>query len=323
MKAVLYAKYGPPEVLQLAEVAKPIPKGDEVLIKVHATTVTPSDCLMREGTSLMGRILLGGRKPREKFRILGIELAGEIEAVGKEVQRFKPGDQVYGFRGFGTGAYAEYKCMPEKASLAIKPVNLTYAEAAAVVDGATTALFFLRDKGNIQHGQKVLINGASGSIGTAAVQLARYFGAEVTGICSTSNVEWVKALGADHVIDYTREDFTRRGDIYDLIFDTVGKSSFSRCKRVLNENGRYLVTKGNMLTNYLLTRLTAVVGGKKFIYGMSIEKTEALMFLTELIETGRLQPVIDRCYPLEQIVEAHRYVDQGHKKGNVVITVTH
>jgi NADPH:quinone reductase-like Zn-dependent oxidoreductase len=323
MKAVLYAKYGPPEVLQLADVAKPIPEDGEVLIKVHATTVTPSDCLMREGTSVMGRILLGVRKPREKFRILGIELAGEIEAVGKEVQRFKPGDQVYGFRGFGTGAYAEYKCMPEKASLAIKPVNLTYAEAAAVVDGATTALFFLRDKGNIQHGQKVLINGASGSIGTAAVQLARYFGAEVTGICSTSNVEWVKALGADHVIDYTREDFTRSDETYDLIFDTVGKSSFSRCKEVLKENGRYLLTQGNMLANYLLMRWTAVVGGKKFIYGMSIEKTEALMFLTELIETGRLQPVIDRCYPLEQIVEAHRYVDQGHKKGNVVITVTH
>lgn len=321
MKAIVYTQYGPPDVLRLKEVEKPTPKDNEVLIKIHATTVTPSDVLMRSGESVIGRIILGLRKPREKFRILGTELAGEIESVGKDVKRFRQGDQVYGFRGFGTGAYAEYKCMPEKGSLAMKPANLTYEEATAAVDGASTALFFLRDKGNIQSGQKVLIIGASGCIGSFAVQLARHFGAEVTGVCSTTNVELVKSLGADWVIDYTQEDFTQNGETYDLIFDTAGKSSFSRCKGSLKKNGRYLLTTGNMLANYVLTLWTSMVGSKKFVFGLSIEKTEALIFLKELIEAGKIKPVIDRCYPLEQIAEAHRYVDTGHKKGNVVITV--
>jgi NADPH:quinone reductase-like Zn-dependent oxidoreductase len=321
MKAIVYQEYGPPEVLQLAEVEKPTPKDNEVLIRIHATTVTPSDGLMRSGESVMGRIILGLTKPRRKFRILGTELAGEIESVGKDVKRFRPGDQVYGFRGFGTGTYAEYKCMSENGSLAIKPANLTCEEAAAVVDGASTALFFLRDKGNIQSGQKVLIIGASGCIGSFAVQLARHFGAEVTGVCSTTNVELVKSLGADRVIDYAQEDFTQNGETYDLIFDTAGKSSFSRCKRSLKKNGRYLLTTGNMLANYVLTLWTSRVGRQRFVFGLSIEKTEALIFLKELIEAGKIKPVIDRCYPLEQIAEAHRYVDTGHKKGNVVITV--
>jgi NADPH:quinone reductase-like Zn-dependent oxidoreductase len=321
MKAIVYTQYGPPEVLQLAEVEKPTPKDNEVLIRIHATTVTPSDGLMRSGESVMGRIILGLTKPRRKFRILGTELAGEIESVGKNVKRFRPGDQVYGFRGFGTGTYAEYKCMSENGSLAIKPANLTCEEATAVVDGASTALFFLRDKGNIQSGQKVLIIGASGCIGSFAVQLARHFGAEVTGVCSTTNAELVKSLGADRVIDYTQEDFTKNNETYDIIFDTAGKSSFSRCKSSLKKNGRYLLTTGNMLANYILTLWTSMVGSKKFVFGLSIEKTEALIFLKELIEAGKIKPVIDRCYPLEQIAEAHRYVDTGHKKGNVVITV--
>jgi NADPH:quinone reductase-like Zn-dependent oxidoreductase len=321
MKAIVYTQYGPPDVLQLKEVEKPTPKDNEVLIRIHATTVTPSDVLMRSGESVMGRIILGLRKPRNKFRILGTELAGEIESVGKDVKRFRSGDQVYGFRGFGTGTYAQYKCMSEKGSLAIKPANLTYEEATAVVDGASTALFFLRDKGNIQSGQKVLIIGASGCIGSFAVQLARHFGAEVTGVCSTTNVELVKSLGADRVIDYTQEDFTQNGETYDLIFDTAGKSSFSRCKGSLKKNGCYLLTTGNMLANYVLTLWTSIVGSQKFVFGLSIEKTEALIFLKELIEAGKIKPVIDRCYPLEQIAEAHRYVEKGHKKGNVVITV--
>lgn len=322
MQAIVYEKYGPPEVLQLKEVEKPVPRDNEVLIRVYVTTVTTADCMMRKAETFMSRIILGFRTPRKKYRIPGIELAGEIEAVGKGVTRFRKGDQVYGFRGFGTGACAEYKCMPEKGSLALKPANLTYEEAAATVDGATTALFFLRDKGHIQRGQKILIIGASGSIGTFAVQLSRYFGADVTGVCSGTNVELVKSLGADRVIDYMKEDFTQNGETYDIIFDTVGKSSFSRCKRSLKNNGRYLVTTGGgFLHYYALTLWTSLVGGKKFIFAMSVEKTEALMFLKELIEAGKIKPVIDRCYPLAQIVEAHRYVEKGHKKGNVVITL--
>ncbi len=320
MKAIVYTKYGPPDVLQLKEVAKPVPKDDEVLIKVHATTVTTADGMMRRGDSLISRIILGLRKPRRKFKIPGLELAGEIESVGKNVKRFMKGDQVYGFTGFGPGAYAEYKCMPEKGSLVIKPTNMTYEEAAAVVDGASTALFFLRDKANIQSGEKVLINGASGSIGTFAVQLAKYFGAEVTGVCSTANLELVKSLGANKVVDYTKQDFTKNGETYDIIFDTVGKSSFSRCKGSLKKNGRYIVTVMG-LTPLVQTLWTRVVGGKKVIFTMSIEKTEALIFIKELIEAGKLKPVIDKCYPLEQIADAHRYVEKGHKKGNVVITV--
>jgi NADPH2:quinone reductase len=320
MKAMVYEAYGPPDVLQLKEVPKPVPKNNEVLIRVYATTTMPSDCLARRGESFLGRIILGLRRPRKQ--ILGTELAGEIKAVGASVTRFKEGDQVYGFTGFGLGAYAEYDCMPEGGSLAIKPANTSYEAAAAAVDGPTTALFFLRDKGNIQSGEKVLINGASGSIGTAAVQLAKYFGAEVTGVCSTANLELVESLGADKVVDYTQEDFTQSGQTYDIIFDTVSKSSFSRCKDSLKENGRYLVTVHG-LAPVVQTLWTGVTGDRKVIFALSIEKREALIFIKELIEAGRFKPVIDRCYPLEQMAEAHRYVERGHKKGNVVITVEH
>jgi NADPH2:quinone reductase len=321
MKAVIYTQYGGPEVLRLADVPKPVPKANEILIRSYASTAAAAEMMSRQGKSIIGRLVLGIRGPRKRYQLLGMEFAGEVESVGQEVKRFRIGDEVYGFTGFHLGAYAEYVRMPEKGSLALKPTNLTYEEAAAMVDGATTALFFLRDKGQIQRGQKVLIIGASGSIGTFAVQLAKYFGADVTGVCSTANVDLVKSLGADHVVDYTREDFTQNGETYDIIFDTVGKSSFARCKESLTANGRYLLTNGSMLANFLLTWWTSIIGGKRMIYGLSIEKAKALVFIKELVEAGKLKPVIDRCYSLEQIAEAHRYVDTGHKKGNVVITI--
>jgi NADPH:quinone reductase-like Zn-dependent oxidoreductase len=318
MKAMIYTKYGSPEVVHFKQVEKPTPSDTQVLIKVHATTLTSADCMMRRGEPLWGRVILGLRSPSRK--ILGLELSGEIEAVGKDVKRFKKGDQVYGFTGFRLGAHAEYVCMPENGSLALKPVNKTYTEATAAVDGASTALFFLRGKANIQGGQKVLINGASGSIGTYAVQLAKYFGAEVTGVCSSRNIELVRSLGADKVIDYTREDFTKNAESYDIIFDTVGKSSFADCKNALKKNGCYLPTTG--LQNNFLMLWTTIRGGKQVKAGMSVQKQEALVFLKELIETDKLKIVIDKCFPLEQLAEAHRYVESGHKKGNVVITVT-
>jgi len=230
MKAIVYTQYGLPEVLQLVEIEKPIPKDNEVLIKVQATTVTSAEGMMRRGDTLLSRLILGLQKPKKKYQILGIEIAGKIESTGKNVNRFKKGDSVYGFTGFVPGAYAEYKCLPEKASIEMMPVNLSFEEAVASVDGATTALFFLRDKAHIKAGDKVLVIGASGSIGTFAVQLARYYGAEVTGVCSTPNLEMVKSIGADKVIDYTKEDFTQNGETYDIIFDTVGKSTFAHCR---------------------------------------------------------------------------------------------
>lgn len=321
MRAIGWTEYGSPDVLQLQEMEKPIPRDNEVLIKIYATTVTAADCTMRQGEPAWGKIILGLRKPRKRFRIPGIELAGEIESVGKDVKRFKKGDQVFGFTGFRAGAYAQYTCMPEKGSLGIKPANKTYEEAVAAVDGGSTALFFLKDKAHIRSGDSVLINGASGSIGSYAVQLAKLFGAEVTGVCSTRNVELVKSLGADTVIDYTKQDFTRNKAAYDIIFDTVGKSSFAQCKDSLKRNGRYLPTTG--LQNHFLMLWTSITSDKKVISGMSVEKNEALAFLKDLIEAGKLKIIIDRCYPLEQIAEAHRYVEKGHKKGNVVITVAH
>ncbi len=318
MKAVVYTQYGPPEVLQLRGVQKPTPKDAEVLIRVRATTVTGTEVPMRRGKGLDFRIVIGLRRPRRRYRVLGMEVAGEIESLGKDVTRFKEGDQVYGFTGFGLGGYAEYCRMPEKGSLEIKPANVTCEEAASVVDGGTTALFFL-NKGGIRSGQSVLINGASGSIGAYAVQLAKYFGADVTGVCSTANLELVRSLGADRVIDYTEEDFTESGRTYDIIFDTVGKSSFSRCRGSLKKGGRYLVTVG--WSSYLVMLWTSVAGGKRLVTGMSVKKTDELVFLRELIEAGHVRPVIDRRFPLEEIVEAHRYVEKGHKRGNVVITV--
>jgi NADPH:quinone reductase-like Zn-dependent oxidoreductase len=305
-------------------VEKPVPKDNEVLVKVYATTVTVGDCRARSFTVprsvwLPARIALGFRKPRKA--ILGLELAGEIESVGKDVKLFKQGDQVFAATLISFGAYAEYKCLPEDAAVSIKPSNITYEEAAALPIGARTALHYLR-KANIQSGQKVLVYGASGSVGTYAVQLAKHFGAEVTGVCSTTNLELVKSLGADKVIDYTVEDFTIKDETYDVIFEAVDKSSFSACMRSLKKEGIYLnVTVPLPSIRMLWTKMTS---SKKLILGEnSPERAEDLSFLKELVEAGKIKPVIDRVYPLEQIVEAHRYVDKGHKKGNVVITVEH
>lgn len=327
MKAILHTKFGPPDELQLKEIEKPIPKNNELLIKVHATTVTSTDCNVRNFTFVPGVFQLPARlfmfgvfKPR--INILGIDLAGEIEAVGKEVKRFKVGDKVFGTPGITFGAHAEYTCVSEDRALAKKPANMTWEEAAAVFLGASTALFYLRDKGNIQAGHKILIYGASGAIGTYAVQLAKHFGAEVTGVCSTTNLEMVKSLGADKVIDYTKQDYTENGETYDLVLDTVGKTSFSRSKKSLKQNGVFLPVVMD-LTELVQIIWTPITGGKRVKGGVAVESVEDLEFFKELFEEGKLKPVIDRCYPLEQTAEAFRYVEKGHKKGNVVITLEH
>jgi 2-desacetyl-2-hydroxyethyl bacteriochlorophyllide A dehydrogenase len=330
MKAIIWTKYGPPDVLQLKEVERPAPSDNEVLIKIHAATVTAGDCELRNLKlpilfRLPMRIYVGFRKPT-RITILGMELAGEIESVGKDVTRFRPGDRVFGTTGFGMGAYAEYICLPEEpevmeGALAKITDNISYEEAATVPVGGLEALHFIR-KGNIQRGQKVLINGAGGSIGTFAVQLARYFGAEVTGVDSTEKLDMLRSLGADLVIDYTQEDFTKSGQTYDVIFDVVGKSSFSGSIRALKQNGRYLLANPG-LSQMIRGQWTSMISNKKVIFGSASHKTDDLIFLKELIEAGNIKPVIDRRYPLEQIAEAHRYVELGHKKGNVVITVVH
>lgn len=322
MKAIICPKYGPPEVLHLAEVAKPVPKANEVLIKIYATTVTVADYRIRSFTVplsywLPARLALGVTKPKNP--ILGVELAGEVESVGSSVRRFKKGDRVFAATLSGGGAYAEYICLPEHGPIAVKPENISFEEAAAIPIGAQTALHYLR-KANIQNGQTILIYGAAGSVGTYAVQLAKYFGAVVTGVCSAANIDLVKSLGADKVIDYTKENFADTGEMFDIVFEAVNKSSFKDCIKVVKRSGIYInITQPIPTFRMLWSKLTTE---KKLILGENVPDTaELLNILKELIAAGKIKAVIDRCYTMEQIVEAHRYVEQGHKKGNVVVSI--
>ena len=324
MKAIVYTRYGPPDVLEQKQVEKPIPKENEILVKVIATTVTVADIRSRSFTVppafwLPARITLGFRQPKKE--ILGMELAGEVVSVGENVKKFKQGDQVFAASLVGFGAYAEYKCLEEDGPVAIKPSNITYGEAAAIPIGARTALYFLK-KAGIKNGQSVLVYGASGSVGSYAVQIAKYFGAMVTGVCSTTNLELVKSLGADKVIDYTTEDFSITNDSYDIIFEAVNKSSFSACMKLLKNNGTYVnVTEPLPSVRMLWTKLTS---NKRLLLSRNPPETsEALNFLKELVEMGKLKVAIDRYYSFDEIVEAHRYVEKGHKRGNVVIMVGH
>ncbi|MHA2364072.1 MAG: NAD(P)-dependent alcohol dehydrogenase [Candidatus Hodarchaeales archaeon] len=328
MKVVMCTKYGPPEVLQLKEVKKPTFKDDEVLIRVYATTVTLYDCWVRSSTAppgfrLLNRIASGIRKPRQP--ILGTELAGVIESVGRDVTLFKKDDQVFGFTGMKLGTNVEYISLPEDGMLALKPANKTYGEAAAVPYGALTALYFLR-KANIQPDQKVLIFGASGGVGTYAVQLAKHhFGAEVIGVGSTPKLELIKSLGADKVIDYTKEDFTKtcEPETYDVIFDTIGKSPFSGSKKSLKKGGFYLFATFSLPRFFRILWLKLTSSKKTGPLGVVEEKTEDLIFLKELVEAEKIKSVIDRSYPLDQTADAHKYVETGQKKGQVVITIDH
>ena len=332
MKAIVYTEYGPPDVLQLKEVEKPTPKADEVLIRIHATSVNFGDIATRNFGNISHReffmplpfYLIGGLQfgfSKPKNTILGNELAGEVEAVGKDVTSFKPGDKVFANPFNKMRAYAEYRCMPEDGLVGLKPANMTYEEAAVVPYGALMAMDLLR-KVNIQSGAKVLINGASGGIGSAVLQLAKHYGAEVTGVCSTPRLEFVKSLGADQVIDYTKEDFTQNGESYDLIVDVLGKSSFSQCKDSLKEAGKYIMTSFKMRDFVDMLR-TSFGGGKKAICAILVAKPEDLVLTKELVEAGKLKAVIDKIFPLEQTAEAHRYVEGGNKKGFIAITVGH
>lgn len=324
MKAVVCERYGPPDVLQLKEVEKPAPKDNEILIRTHVATVTSGDWRVRSldvpaGFRLIMRLVFGFSRPKQP--ILGTELSGVIESVGRNVGRFTPGDRVFAFSDAAMGCYAEYKCMPEDGAVVQMPANLSFEEAAAMPFGGTTALHFLR-RAKLRGGEKVLINGASGGVGTAAVQLAKHFGAHVTGVCSSTNVDVVRSLGADRIIDYTKEDFTQNGETYDVIVDTVGKTPFTRCRASLNEGGRLLLVLAG-LPEMLLAPWASMMTSKKIIVGTAAGTAKDLRFLADLAEKGQFRPVIDRRYPVEQIVEAHRYVDTGRKKGNVVVTFAH
>jgi len=317
MKAVICTNYGLPEVLQIREVEKPTPGKNEILVKIRATSVTSGDARIRRADPFIIRLIFGFKKPRRS--ILGIVVAGEIETVGKEVSQFKPGDQVFGTTGMAFGTYAEYVCVAEDGVLALKPKDMTYEEAAAIPFGATASLHFLR-KAKIKKGHKILIYGASGALGTAAIQLAKYYGAEVTAVCSTSNLEMVLKLGADKVIDYTKKDFTKNGERYDIIYDTVGKSSYSESLKSLNKNGTMLLANAG-LSSTIKGLLTSLLGGKNVIAGIIKETAADMNIIKELIDSGHLKAVIDKSLPLEQISHAHTLVDGGHKKGNVVITI--
>jgi len=317
MKAIVNTSYGPPEVLQLAEVEKPIPKDNEILIKVKATAVNSADWRLRKADPFAIRLVLGLSKP--KINILGGVFSGEIEAIGKDVKLFKAGDQVFGSTDMSFGAYAEYKCLPENGAFALKPNAITHEEAAVVPFGGTTALYFLK-KANIQSGQKVLIYGASGAVGTSAIQLAKYFGADVTAVCSAANIDLVKSLGADKVIDYTKEDFTQKGETYDVIIDTVNKTSISRSLKSLNEKGVLILSAAGM-PEMMQGSWASMTSARKVLTGIIKQNAEDIKFLGGLIETGKLKPAIDKTYQLEQMAEAHAYVEKGHKKGNVAITL--
>ena len=323
MKTIKYMQYGSPEVLKVLEVDTPTPKDDEVLIKIHTATVSAVDSQFRRGDSFFARLFTGLFKPKNPN--LGEDFAGEVVAIGKDVTEFKPSDQVFGMTGPEFGAHAEYICLPEQGTLLLKPEGLTYEEAAAIPYGAMTALPFLRDAAKIESGQSILVNGASGAVGVAAIQLAKHFGAHVTGVCSSRNVELVKSLGADEVIDYTQEDFVNNGKTYDIIFDTVGKCSFSHCKKSLTPTGIYITAQ---LTFTILFQMmfTSKAEGKKAMIaftGMRLAsvKTKDFAIIKELADAGKLKPVVDQTYTLEQIGEAHAYVDTGHKKGNVVLAI--
>ena len=325
MRAAVYHRYGPPDVLQIEDVEKPVPKDNEVLVRVQATTVCAADWRLRKADPFLIRFMIGLRRPK-KIHTLGKEFAGEVEAVGKAVTAFRAGDHVFGGTGFKFGAYAEYVCVPE-ASLVMKPVNMTLEESAAVLFGGISALHFLR-KAKIQAGQRVLIYGASGSVGTFAVQLAKHFGAHVTAVCSTSNLELVRALGADEVVDYTKEDFAKAGQVYDIVMDTVGKSDFWRGLKCLKRGGFYAQVAGTgrmlaIVKASIRARWVSMTGAATVVSGVSSAAPGDRDFLKGLIEAGKLRTVIDRRYPLEQIAEAHRYVEAGHKRGNVVILVGH
>ncbi len=317
MKAIVYMNYGAPEVLQLKNVAKPVPKDNEVLVRIKATAANSGDWRLRRADPFAVRLFFGLTKPKKN--ILGGVLSGEVEAVGKNVTRFKAGDQVFGMTGMSFGAYAEYKCLPETATLALKPANISHKEAAVIPFGGTTAMHFLK-KANIKPGQKVLVYGASGAVGTAVVQVAKSLGAAVTAVCSTANIQLMKSLGADKVIDYKTTDFTNGNEVYDVIFDTVNKTSFSGNLKVLSKTGVLLLSAAEMpqMMRGLWTNMT---GGRKVVTGVNGEKTEDMNFLARLIEAGKMKAVIDRSYPLEEMAAAHTYVEQGHKKGNVAIEV--
>jgi NADPH:quinone reductase-like Zn-dependent oxidoreductase len=327
VKAILHTQYGAPDLLQLKEVDQPAPKDNEVLIAIHATTVSTGDCNVRNFTFVtksmlpIAKLMFGIRKPW-KARVLGTELAGEVERAGKDVTRFKTGDRVVASTGAAGGGHAQYACLPETGAVAIKPDSLSWEQAVAIPFGANTALYFLRDLGKIRAGQDLLIIGASGAIGSAGVQLAKHFGVKVTGVCSGANVDLVTALGADSVIDYTREDFTKSANTYDLIFDVVGATTFDRCRRSLKPNGVFLQNIME-LSDIVWVLWTSITGGKKIKGGVAIGNMANMGLITALAAAGKLKPVIDRSYPLEQIAEAFKYVEQGHKKGNVVITVAH
>jgi NADPH:quinone reductase-like Zn-dependent oxidoreductase len=317
VRAVVYDQYGPPDVLRIEEVDQPVPKEDEVLVRIHATTVNRTDCGVRSAEIFLLRFLTGLRRPRQ--RILGGEFAGEVEAVGPSVREFAVGDHVFGNSKLRFGAHAEFMCIRESARIAHMPAGMSFEEAAPITDGALNALMCLA-AARIGNGCRILVYGASGAIGTAGVQLARYFGAEVTAVCNTKNLELVRSLGADQVIDYTLEDFTKNGQRYDVIFDAVGKVSFKRCHDSLEPGGQYLPTDGS--ENLVLALWTPRFGGRKVVFPIPPRQTKKdVLLLKELIETGKYRPVIDRCYPLEDVIEATRYVETGQKTGNVVLTV--